>query len=58
MTKLDEKISAGWRSMEGARAFLAFRGYLATARKQGQGILEVLTAAFEGRPWMPAAAGP
>ena len=58
MTKLHEKISGGWRSMEGARAFLAVRSYLATARKQGQGMLDVLTAAFEGRPWMPAAAGP
>ncbi len=58
MTKLHEKISGGWRSMEGARAFLAVRSYLATARKQGQGMLDVLTAAFEGRPWMPARAGP
>jgi transposase len=58
MTKLHEKISGGWRSMEGAHAFLAVRSYLATARKQGQGMPEVLTAAFEGRPWMPAATGP
>ncbi len=58
MTKLHEKISGGWRSMDGARAFLAVRSYLASARKQGQGMLDVLTAAFEGRPWMPAAAGP
>jgi len=58
MTKLHEKISGGWRSMEGAHAFLAVRSYLATARKQGQGMLDVLTAAFEGRPWMPATAGP
>jgi transposase len=58
MTKLHEKISGGWRSMEGARAFLALRSYLTTARKQGQGMLEVLVAAFEGRPWLPAAAGP
>jgi transposase len=58
MTKLHEKISGGWRSMDGARAFLAVRSYLATARKQGQGMLDVLTAAFEDRPWMPAAAGP
>lgn len=43
--------------MEGARAFLSIRSYLASARKQGQGMLEVLTAAFEGRPWLPAAAG-
>jgi transposase len=58
MTKLHEKISGGWRSMEGARAFLAIRSYLATARKQGKSMLDVLTAAFEGQPGMPAAAGP
>lgn len=58
MTKLHEKISGGWRSMEGAGAFLAVRSYLATARKQGMGMLGVLTAAFEARPWLPAAAGP
>jgi len=58
MTKLHEKISGGWRSMEGTRAFLAVRSYLGTARKQGQGMLDVLTAAFEGRLWMPATAGP
>jgi transposase len=58
MTKLHEKISGGWRSMDGARGFLSVRSYLATARKQGRGMLEVLTAAFEGRPWLPAACGP
>jgi transposase len=58
MTKLHEKISGGWRSMDGARAFLGIRSYLTTARKQSQGMLEVLTAAFEGHPWLPPAAGP
>src|SRR5947209_7443053 len=58
MVKLHEKVSGGWRSESGARAFLRVRSYLATARKQGQGMLEVLTQAFEGRPWMPASSGP
>ena len=58
MTKLHEKISGGWRSKDGAQTFLQVRSYLATARKQGRGMLEVLTAAFEGQPWLPAAAGP
>jgi transposase len=58
MTKLHEKISGGWRSMAGARSFLGVRSYLATARKQRRGMLEVLTEAFEGRPWLPAAGGP
>jgi hypothetical protein len=58
MVKLHEKISGGWRSEEGARAFLRVRSYLATARKQGQGMLEVLTTAFADRPWLPASTGP
>ena len=58
MVKLHEKVSGGWRSEKGARAFLRVRSYLATARKQGKGMLEVLTQAFEGRPWMPASSGP
>lgn len=53
-----EKVSGGWRSEDWARAFLRVRSYLATARKQDMGMLETLTRAFEGRPWMPAAAGP
>jgi hypothetical protein len=58
MVKLHEKVSGGWRSENGAQAFLRVRSYLATARKQGKGLLEALTQAFEGQPWMPAAAGP
>jgi transposase len=58
MIKLHEKISGGWRSMDGARGFLNVRSYLATARKQGRGMLQVLTGVFEGQPWLPAAAGP
>lgn len=57
MVKLHEKVSGGWRSEKGARAFLRVRSYLATARKQGKGMLEVLTQAFEGRLWMPASSG-
>jgi len=58
MVKLQQKISGCWRSEAGAQAYLRVRSYLSTARKQGQGMLAVLTAAFEDRPWMPAAAGP
>ena len=42
----------------GRPAFLAVRSYLTTARNQGQGMLEVLTTVFEGRPWMPPTVGP
>ncbi len=55
MIKLQQKISGCWRSREGADAFLALRSYISTARKQGQGVLAVLTAAAHGQPWLPAA---
>lgn len=58
MVKLQQKISGGWRSPVGADAFLAVRSYLSTARKQGQGALEVLWAVFTGNPWMPATSTP
>lgn len=48
MTNLHEKISGGWRSMGGARAFLAIRSYRATARKQGKSMLDVLNRGLRG----------
>src|SRR5674476_1055213 len=53
MVKLQQKISGGWRSESGARAFLAVRSYLSTARKNGQHALAVLRDLFAGRPWLP-----
>lgn len=58
MMKLQNKISGGWRSEDGARAWVRVRSYLSTARKQGRGSLEVLTQLFGGRCWMPALPGP
>jgi len=58
MVKLQQKISGGWRSEAGARAFLAVRSYLSTARKHGQAALTVLSELFAGQPWIPATADP
>lgn len=55
MVKIQQKISGGWRSETGARAFLAVRSYLSTARKHRQSALVVLRDAFIGQPWTPAA---
>lgn len=57
MVKISQKISGGFRSIEGAEAFLAFRSYLSTAAKQGMNRLEALQQLFNGDPWMPAAPG-
>src|SRR3954468_833531 len=44
MMKLRQKISGGFRSMEGAMEFAVIRSLLSTARKQGWDILQTLTA--------------
>jgi len=56
MVKLQQKISGCWRTLAGAKAFLAIRSYVATARKHGMNPLAVLGQLFEGRPWLPASA--
>ena len=60
MVKIAQKVSGGFRSKEGAKAFLAFRSYLSTAAKQGVNRLQALRQLFGDGPWMPAAsaAGP
>ncbi|MHB8246457.1 MAG: hypothetical protein ACYDGN_14135 [Acidimicrobiales bacterium] len=57
MVKIAQKVSGGFRSNEGAQAFLAFRSYLSTAAKQGVNRLQVLRQLFNDGPWMPAAPG-
>jgi transposase len=44
MMKLRQKISGGFRSMEGAMEFAAIRSLLSTARKQGWDLLQTLNA--------------
>ena len=53
MVKIAQKISGGFRSTEGAEAFLAFRSYLSTAAKQGVNRLGALQQLFDGSPWLP-----
>ena len=55
MVKIAQKISGGFRSNDGAEAFLAFRSYLSTAAKQGVNRLDALQQLFNGNPWMPTA---
>lgn len=57
MVKIAQKISGGFRSHEGATAFLAFRSYLSTAGKQGVNRLDALQRLFQRDPWMPTAPG-
>jgi transposase len=57
MVKIAQKISGGFRTTQGAEAFLAFRSYLSTATKQGVNLLDVLQQLFDGNPWIPTHPG-
>jgi transposase len=46
MMKVKQKISGGFRSLEGAVDFAAIRSFISTAKKQGWNVIQALT----GRP--------
>jgi len=50
MSKLQQKISGGFRSDEGSQAFDNIRSYISTATKQGLSMYESIHAAVSGNP--------
>lgn len=54
MMKVEQKVSGGFRTAEGAHTFCTLRSYLVTARKQGVAARTALRAALVGVPFMPA----
>jgi transposase len=49
MTKVQQKISGCFRTMEGAKIFCRVRSYLSTCRKQGITATQALTLLFQGK---------
>ena len=56
MPKLRTKVSGSMRTMTGAEHFAAIRSYTTTAIRQGINMLDALTQAVTGNPWIPTIA--
>jgi transposase len=54
--KLQQRISATWRTLQGLADFATLRSYLSTAAKHGMDALDVLKQLFTTGPWLPGAA--
>ena len=49
ITKVQQKICGGFRSMEGVKIFCRVRSYLSTCRQHGVSATEALTLLFQGK---------
>ena len=54
MIKVRLKISGCFRTVHGAEHFARIRSYLSTARKQNLNILDSITSAMKGTPFIPS----
>jgi transposase len=53
MTKVQQKISGGFRSMQGAKIFSRIRGYISTVKKNSNPVLGAIRDALLGNPFVP-----
>ena len=58
MTKLKQKISGCFRTIEGARRFCRIRGYISTVRKNECNVIDAIQDAFNGEPFTPSVVPP
>jgi transposase len=56
MVKVKQKVSGGFRTLEGAQRFGRIRGYISTTRKNAKNVFEAIRDAFEGNPFIPSSA--
>jgi transposase len=52
MIKVRQKISGCFRTRRGAQMFCRIRGYISTARKQGENVLAALESVFVRAPFV------
>lgn len=57
MVKVEQKVSGGFRTANGATMFCRIRGYISTMRKQGHHVLTALERVFTGNPISPVLGG-
>ena len=56
MIKVKQKVSGGFRTLDGAQDFAQIRGYLSTARKNAVNVFGAIRDAFFGKPFIPSCA--
>ena len=53
MVKIKQKISGAFRTRSGADTFCAIRSYISTVRKHGYNVIDAISDAFTGEPFIP-----
>jgi transposase len=54
MVKVKQKVSGGFRTLDGAKRFGRIRGYISTARKHAKNVFEAIRDAFVAIPFIPS----